>query len=395
MENKNCLDQGLEMLEKWVEEMLAYSADLSNGRFSGDAPSAANPLCANLKHLHASLKHLTWQAKQVAAGDYSQRASCLGEFSEAFNTMITQLEERENQLKAEKKEIEQQAEVLNNYNDLLLELTRKHREWIIIVDAATRGILYCNKRSAGNEEVTDKEFCKTCSHRLPFVEHILSWGEKEPPHSWEVDDGDSHYFRVTTFSLEWKKKKAYAHILMDVTDEKLAARSLRNKAYHDGLTGIYNRIYFNEYMDKVLRDGEYVVLGYLDLDCLKRVNDQFGHGEGDQYIRRFVSTVQKYFRTTDIFARIGGDEFCLILSSISRQVAEEKLLSAMEEFQGYKNQKYIHGFSFGVTEVRGADETRTLPEIINEVDAAMYECKRKNKEFYRRRQEGADADFGH
>ena len=141
-------------------------------------------------------------------------------------------------------------------------------------------------------------------------------------------------------------------------------------------------------MHKILKEKEQVVLGYLDLDCLKAVNDHYGHGEGDDYILRFVSTVKKYFRTTDIFARIGGDEFCLILNNISTKVAEEKLDSAMREFQGFRDKKYIHGFSFGVTKIRGKEETRDLAEIIKEVDAAMYQCKRKNKELYRRQQEG-------
>ena len=85
------LGQGMEVLEKWLEEMRTYSADLSKGNLSGTLPSEENPLCMNLKNLHASLNHLTWQAKQVAAGDYSQQVSYLGEFSEAFNTMIAQL----------------------------------------------------------------------------------------------------------------------------------------------------------------------------------------------------------------------------------------------------------------------------------------------------------------
>ena len=98
--------------------------------------------------------------------------------------------------------------------------------------------------------------------------------------------------------------------------------------------------------------------------------------------------MQKYFRTTDIFARIGGDEFCLILDNISEDVAIEKLTAAMEEFQGYKDKEYTHGFSFGVTEIMGNQETRSLAEIIREVDSAMYECKRRNKELYKRQQEG-------
>ena len=85
------LGQGLKVLQKAVEELLAFSADISQGNLSGPCPSRDNFLCVNMKNLHANLNHLTWQAKQVAAGDYSQHVSYLGEFSEAFNTMTAQL----------------------------------------------------------------------------------------------------------------------------------------------------------------------------------------------------------------------------------------------------------------------------------------------------------------
>lgn len=382
------LGQGMEVLQTWVEEMLAYSERLSRGNLSGAEPSKDNLLCVNLKNLHSSLNHLTWQAKQVASGDYSQKVTYLGEFSDAFNTMITQLRERERQLRAEKAQVEKQADLVNSYNELLLELTRKQNEWILVVNAEEKDIVYCNKRNSGQEEVVDTEFCDICENRLPFRNKLLNWEDMGQEHTWEASDGSHRYYRITTFPLEWKKKKAFAHILMDITDERLETRSLKNKAYHDRLTGVYNRIYFEEYMDKTLREQRKVVLGYLDLDGLKTVNDQYGHGEGDGYILQFISIVQKYFRTTDIFARIGGDEFCLILNQISKEVAVEKLNAAMEEFQSCQDKEYTCGFSFGVTELRGEDEDRTLAEIIKEVDSAMYECKRKNKERYRQRQEG-------
>jgi diguanylate cyclase (GGDEF)-like protein len=89
------LGQGLQILEKSIKEMLVYSADLSNGNLSGFYPPRDNFLCTNLKNLHANLNHLTWQAQQVAKGDYSQKVSYLGEFSEAFNSMTDQLRKRE------------------------------------------------------------------------------------------------------------------------------------------------------------------------------------------------------------------------------------------------------------------------------------------------------------
>ena len=137
-------------------------------------------------------------------------------------------------------------------------------------------------------------------------------------------------------------------------------------------------------MDKIIRERTSIVFCYLDLDCLKTVNDEYGHSEGDIYICRFISTVQQYFRTTDIFCRVGGDEFCLILEDISKRRASEKLYAAMRQFQSCRDKGYQHGFSYGIVEVNGITNPKTLREIIGEADAAMYECKRKNKEQYKK-----------
>lgn len=95
------LGMGLQYLDKAVKEMKHYSAEISKGNLSIEAPGRDNFLCENLKNIHANLNHLTWQAKQVAKGDYSQSVSYLGEFSEAFNTMTKQLKEREEELEEE------------------------------------------------------------------------------------------------------------------------------------------------------------------------------------------------------------------------------------------------------------------------------------------------------
>ena len=75
------LGMGLQYLDHAVREMKTYSAALSNGNLTDFTPSRDNFLCENLKNIHANLNHLTWQAKQVAKGDYSQTVSYLGEFS--------------------------------------------------------------------------------------------------------------------------------------------------------------------------------------------------------------------------------------------------------------------------------------------------------------------------
>lgn len=264
-----CLDEpfrklgmGLLALQEAVEEMQEYSLDLSRGNLSRAYPSEENFLCHNLKQMHENLSHLVWQAKQVAIGDYSQHVSCLGEFSDAFNTMTDQLKEREMLLKAEKER---------------------------------------------------------------------------------------------------------------------AQRRLARKAYHDPGTGIYNRLYFDEYMAEILREGHDFTLAYMDLDGLKTVNDQFGHNEGDGYINAFVSTIKSLFRSTDVFARIGGDEFCIVIEGCQGEMVKEKLTRARMLLADVHNREYLADFSFGLVEIKGLENELPLEKIVTLADTEMYRCKRKNK----------------
>lgn len=376
------LGKGLAFLQQAVEEMLAYTEDLSRGNLSGAYPSRDNFLCVNLKNLHANLNHLTWQAKQVASGDYSQHVSYLGEFSEAFNTMTTQLKERETQLKEEAQKVQKRAQVIEEYNDLLVEMTRRRKEWIVVVDAQSRDIVYCNKRK--DEKRIDPEFCEKCRHRLSFRNDILNWQDSEQYKVWEAGDEEQGYYRITTFHIEWRGQNAYAHIVVDITDEKQAANRLNSKAYMDPGTGIHNRLFFDEYMESVLEEGREVTLCYLDLDGLKYVNDHYGHNQGDNYIRSFVSLMKSSVRSTDIFARIGGDEFCVVIPEVEKETAEKKFAELLELFVAENKEEYPVSFSYGVVEIRRIGKRMTLEEIIKTADAQMYECKRRNKKRYPR-----------
>jgi len=86
--------EGLQYLGDCVIETKTLAQDLSRGDLNTKLPPSNNEIAAPLKALHSSLKHLTWQAQQIAQGDYSQHVDFMGEFSESFNAMIQQLEER-------------------------------------------------------------------------------------------------------------------------------------------------------------------------------------------------------------------------------------------------------------------------------------------------------------
>ena len=374
------LGQELNVLKERIEELEKYSLELSRGNLSVNFPDIDNILCANLKNLHANLRLLAWQAGQVAKGDYSSHAGYLGGISEAFNEMTKQIKERETRYEEEMTKAKNHADSIEGYNELLLGMLSKRKEWLLVVDRDSKEILYCNKKNM--DGMVDTSFCKTCKKRLSFQRELLDWMNDEQYHVWEIDDEDDRHYRVTSFMIEWKGRYSSVHIVVDVTEEKLAARSLTSKAYHDPGTGIKNRLFFDEYMEMLLREKQEATFCYFDLDGLKYVNDTFGHMEGDMYIQFFVELIKRNFRTGDTFARTGGDEFCLVLTGCIKDLMDRKMEEILKEFQTSDNGNYQCSFSYGIVEIPGKDNTMSLDEIIHAADEIMYRCKRRNKEKY-------------
>ena len=375
------LGQELNMLAQKVEEMRAYSAELSKGNLAVDFPASDNILCESLKNLHVNLKLLSWQAGQMAKGNYSSRASYLGGLSDSLNEIAGRLKEKETWYKEEMQKAKSHAESIEGYNELLIGMLSKRNEWLLVVDIESKEILYCNKKNADGT-AADTSFCETCKRRLSFQGELLEWGNEEQYHVWETSNGDDRDYRITSFMIEWKGRSSGVHIVVDITEEKMAARKLTSKAYNDAGTGIRNRQFFEEYMEILLREKKEATLCYFDLDGLKYVNDTFGHMEGDMYIQYFVELIKRNFRTDDTFARTGGDEFCLVLAGCIKDLMDRKMEEILKEFQAVDNGSYQCSFSYGIVEIHGQDNTLSLDEIIHEADAIMYECKRQNKEKY-------------
>ncbi len=333
-----------------------------------------------LKQLHSDLKRLTCQAEQVASGDLSQHTSFFGNFSDAFNTMVDQLREREELLKKEATHKQDQEAVTAAYNHLLTELTRKRSEWILVVDVEKKDILFCNKKELEEvEKFVEGDICDICRHKLSFKQNILNWSSEDPYSIWEAEDKNGYFYQITSFLTEWQGRKAYAHVIMDVTKETREARQLASKAYHDPGTGIENRRYFEEYMAEIMEEKREVTLCYMDLDGLKYVNDRFGHLEGDEYIRSYVAAIKPKIRTTDVFARIGGDEFCLVFPGCHKEVVTEKIQEALQQMVDGNQKPYPASFSFGIIELHKEDGNMALEEVLEKADTEMYICKRQNK----------------
>lgn len=375
------LSEGLTYLAKSIECFKNYANELSVGNLSVAFPPKENLFCTSLKNLHANLNHLTWQAQQIASGDYSQHVDYLGDFSIAFNTMISQLSERESLLKQYAYEKEKQAEHLLSYNELLISLMSGRREWVFVINPESHDLLYCNKLpyGSGSDDTSHDAIS-------PQITHFLNWIKKsEKPRqngSWELHDPkDGLSYLVNTISLEWRGLPGIAFIINDITKEREDEKRLSDLAYKDTFTRIYNRRYLLENMEKLIHTGASFSFCYIDIDHLKAINDTYGHAEGDRYILSIVDLIKNGIRQTDIFARIGGDEFAVLLLKCPKEQASKKMMMLYEQTERLSGSSlpYHASFSYGIVEVPTECKELSVEAIMGIADAAMYQFKERHK----------------
>ena len=162
-------------------------------------------------------------------------------------------------------------------------------------------------------------------------------------------------------------------------------QALQEMASKDYLTGILNRRAFiekaSEFMDKRSFTKQEFCLMMLDLDDFKIINDTFGHQVGDEVLKRVTETVNSIIKEQDIFARFGGEEFILLLSSCSLDYSKEiadRILKQVEdiEIEGVTNISKKLSVSIGMSHFQKSSE---LDNLIAKADKAMYEAKSMGK----------------
>ena len=154
----------------------------------------------------------------------------------------------------------------------------------------------------------------------------------------------------------------------------------------DALTGVYNsREFFRLAEQELLHAQRYrrpVTLAYIDLDNFKVVNDRLGHAAGDQLLRTITDLISSQLRRTDIFARMGGDEFALLLPETDLQAAESVIMR-MREKLSVEMQVYNAPTSFSLGAVAFINPPPSVEAMLREADALMYAVKQQGKNSFR------------
>ena len=201
-------------------------------------------------------------------------------------------------------------------------------------------------------------------------------------------DGTVHpeYLSIAKISASDSEAEKYVAVFRDISHEKEYENKIVSLAMHDPLAGLANRNQFQQRLveaaERAHRHGESVAVAMLDLDDFKLINDAFGHLVGDLSIQKVARLLSSETRQTDTVARIGGDEFALILTDVEdRKKIENLALRIIERLSGTHN---IDGIKVAIKASLGIafypEDTDRVSELLGLADAALYEAKRSGKD---------------
>jgi len=368
---------------------------------------------------------LSNHAEQIYQGDYSKRLPELGankgafiNFIQTFNRMTNKVEStllnlshQEKILKNSNQQLEQKNIILKKSEKALEESNYNLQQYLDVIDKINIGLFvvdddyrvrYMNNTMIswfGNQ--TD-EICyssvakldKACSYCK--LKEVIAENKKviyEP----ETPDGQS--FNIVATSIKNSDgTSSKMEVIRNITDTKNAQKylllqkeKLAHQAHHDFLTGLPNRLLFNDRLEKSIekskRNNTKIALLYIDLDHFKEINDSLGHNIGDEVLKIVTQRLNDIIRKEDTLARLGGDEFTIILEELTQgqnaSLLAQKIINSLAKALIIENNNFYVTSSIGISLY--PDDGVNAQDLLKYADSAMYKAKsegRNNFQFY-------------
>lgn len=203
-------------------------------------------------------------------------------------------------------------------------------------------------------------------------------------------DGTTIYVEIRSAPIMFLGKPSVQTIVRDISRRKALEEKLNYLAYHDALTGLPNRSMFVSRLKQAVATsqqyGSLFAVLFIDMDTFKSVNDTFGHSMGDKVLLIISKRMRACLDSEDVLARFSGDEFCVLLESVTSLEDTTKvatrLLSALELPIGLDGSVVCLTASIGVA-FGAPDPGMPTESFIREADAAMYRAKKEGKASFR------------
>ncbi len=339
-----------------------------------------------MRYLIGPLISLTDHIKKIASKqDDSLRVKIptrdeIGELATSFNFMMAQLDAR-------KKELKQSQELFQTLADW-------STDWIFWKSAAGK-MLYISPAVTRITGYTPEEIESFGEHfeRIVHPDDLELWLKHQEAVGSGNEDLSPLDFRILTRDGQTRWISHFCQPIFDevgsflglrgsntdITDRKNIEHRLTHLSLHDSLTGLYNRGFFDAEMDRLAGGRRFPIsLIVADVDGLKQVNDQLGHVAGDQMIQHAAALLSSVFRSDDVVARIGGDEFAVLIAGADEEsaVLAVQRIRLLQAERNLKNDGPKVILSLGVAT---AVEGDSLERIFRLADERMYKDKKRHK----------------
>jgi diguanylate cyclase (GGDEF)-like protein/PAS domain S-box-containing protein len=217
------------------------------------------------------------------------------------------------------------------------------------------GLHYLQLHPSRMEEYSKEAFAQQACQkgRTHFVENVILRA-----------DGSEVPVEITAQIVYIEGKPVLQSVFRDITERKQAEERIKYLSLHDFLTGLYNRAYFDEEMRRLNTVRKYPVgVVIADVDNLKLVNDTFGYEKGDEILKRLANILTSTFRKEDVVARIGGDEFAVILPNVDDKTAHslfQRIVEACQDSNRESPLKLSVSFGYAIQYGQYKDIQETL-----------------------------------
>jgi diguanylate cyclase (GGDEF)-like protein/PAS domain S-box-containing protein len=198
-------------------------------------------------------------------------------------------------------------------------------------------------------------------------------------------DNTIRWIEMKSIKIEWENEDATLNLLSDITERKLAEEEIQYLSYHDQLTGLYNRRFYEKEIEKLNYEKKYYPLSIImaDVNGLKLTNDAFGHIAGDILLTSIAKILKRECRKNDIIARIGGDEFVILMANTDAKSANGIINCIDKAITNENIENVVLSLSMGLAvKIDAFDDVN---EVFKKAEDDMYKHKLSKSETMKRR----------
>lgn len=217
---------------------------------------------------------------------------------------------------------------------------------------------------------TDLTFTPSSIEGKMWIHEILALEKSKRIVAMKSPSNEKRFFSLAVKELVSDR---YIITLNDISQSLLRELFLKNKAYHDPLTGALNRQYFYDYYDENRQNITSLGIIMVDLDYFKKINDTYGHGIGDDVLKQVAESIQNSIRNDDTLIRWGGEEFILLINTAKKS----QLISISEHIRRSVSEIVFESIP-SITASLGATlllEGESFKTVIERADQALYSAK--------------------